>query len=224
MIFATPLIKHMYLCANTLCLIVGLIMVLLCALFMDSVQNLHLIYCILGILAGLLTALNSVVGYRAIKPPKAALMWLYCALVTIIFVTQMYIVTHFEATSIITTTVEAVELLWERELVKEGPMADIESRVGGNKIKELFHCCGLHNSSDYTSINLPLPASCFYDENDAWVHYNEGCLEKVQFAARRASNALSYAGYTLAVAQLLALIFAFVLILIYHRAGDYETL
>ncbi|XP_036218778.2 23 kDa integral membrane protein isoform X3 [Bactrocera oleae] len=220
MIFATPLIKHMYLCANTLCLIVGLIMVLLCALFMDSVQNLHLIYCILGILAGLLTALNSVVGYRAIKPPKAALMcfyisFKYCALVTIIFVTQMYIVTHFEATSIITTTVEAVELLWERELVKEGPMADIESR---------FHCCGLHNSSDYTSINLPLPASCFYDENDAWVHYNEGCLEKVQFAARRASNALSYAGYTLAVAQLLALIFAFVLILIYHRAGDYETL
>nr|XP_014088553.1 uncharacterized protein LOC106616428 isoform X2 [Bactrocera oleae] len=139
----------------------------------------------------------------------------YCALVTIIFVTQMYIVTHFEATSIITTTVEAVELLWEKELVKEGPMADIESR---------FHCCGLHNSSDYTSINLPLPASCFYDENDAWVHYNEGCLEKVQFAAGRASNALSYAGYTLAVAQLLALIFAFVLILIYHRAGDYETL
>ncbi|XP_039955527.1 uncharacterized protein LOC120771538 [Bactrocera tryoni] len=215
MIFATPLIRHMYLCANTLCLIVGLIMVLLSALFMDSVQNLHLIYCILGLMAGLLTALTSLVGYRAIKPPKAALMWLYCALVTIIFVTQMYIVTHLEATSIITSTVEAVELLWERELVEEGPMADIESR---------FHCCGLHNSSDYTSINLPLPASCFYAENDAWVHYNDGCLEKVKFAAGRASNALSYAGYTLAVAQLLALIFSFILTLIYHRTGDYETL
>lgn len=192
MIFATPLIKHMYLCANTLCLIVGLIMVLLCALFMDSVQNLHLIYCILGLVAGLLTVLTSLVGYRAIKPPKAAIMWLYSALLTIIFVTSVYIVTHFEATSIITTSVEAVELLWERELMSEGPMADIENR---------FHCCGLHNSSDYTSINLPLPASCFYAENDAWVHYNEGCLEKVKFAAGRASTALSYVGYTLAGSQ-----------------------
>lgn len=54
----------------------------------------------------------------------------YSALLTIIFVTSVYIVTHFEATSIITTSVEAVELLWERELMSEGPMADIENRVG----------------------------------------------------------------------------------------------
>ncbi|XP_011178824.2 protein late bloomer [Zeugodacus cucurbitae] len=212
---ATPLIRYMYLSANTLCLIVGLIMVLLCVLFMDSVQNLHLIYCILGLLTGLLTIVASFVGYRAIKPPKAVLMWLHCALFTIIFVTQMYIVTHFEASSIITTSAETVELLWERELVNEGPMADIESR---------FHCCGLHNSSDYTSINLPLPASCYYTENDAWVNYNDGCLEKVKFAAGRASDALSYVGYTMATAQLLALTFSFVLTLIYHRNGDYETL
>ncbi|CAD7013403.1 unnamed protein product [Ceratitis capitata] len=215
MISATPFIRQIYLSANTLCLIIGLIMTLLCVFFMDSVQNLHLIYCIFGLIVGALTVFSALVGYRAIKPPKAAWMWLYFALLAILFVIQMYVVIQYEASSIVATTLEEVESLWKRELVKEGPMADIESR---------FHCCGLHNSSDYITLNLPLPASCFYTENNAWTNYNEGCLEKVKFAADRASNALSFTGSALAAAQLVALVFSFILTLLYHRRGDYEIL
>ncbi|XP_053962412.1 tetraspanin-9-like [Anastrepha ludens] len=214
MIWAISLVKHLFWCANTLGLVVGLITALICVVFMDSVQNTHLVYCLFGLLVGLLTAVAALVGYSAIRPPKTAMMWLYCALFTILFVIQMYIVTHFQARNIVTATVEDIELLWERELVSEGPMASIESR---------FHCCGLNNYSDYTSTNMPLPASCFYTENDAWIYYTDGCLEKVKFAAYRASNALSITGFLLTATQLLALIFSITLTLIYHRTGEYEA-
>ncbi|XP_017483353.1 PREDICTED: tetraspanin-6-like isoform X1 [Rhagoletis zephyria] len=215
MLCSTPLLRHIFLCANTLCLIVGLIMALICALFMNSVQNTHLIYCLLGLMVGLVTALSALVGYKAIKPPKAAMLSMYCALFTILCVTQAYIVTHLAASNIITATVQNVELLWEREMVSEGPMASIESR---------FHCCGLHNYSDYTSTNLPLPASCFYTENDAWIYYTDGCLEKVKFAAGRASDALSIAGFLLTATQVMALIFSSALTLAYYRTGEYQEL
>ncbi|XP_067632172.1 tetraspanin-6-like isoform X2 [Eurosta solidaginis] len=196
MICTHNLVRRIFWCSNAFCLIVGLIMILLCMIFMNSVLDFHLAYCLFGLITGSLTVLSAIIGYGVMKQSEAMMLWLHCALVTILFLTQLYIVIHFQASNVITSTVENLHLLWEREMRSEGSMASIESR---------FHCCGLHNYSDYTIANMPLPVSCFYVENDAWVHYNNGCLEKVTFAACRASKALSVAGFTLNATQTAAI-------------------
>lgn len=57
----------------------------------------------------------------------------------------MYVVIQYEASSIVATTLEEVESLWKRELVKEGPMADIESRVSTGLQKKKYHMKNLIN-------------------------------------------------------------------------------
>nr|AAM29604.1 RH51444p [Drosophila melanogaster] len=65
--------------------------------------------------------------------------------------------------------------LWMKELVHHGAMQDLQQE---------YECCGDKGFSDYTSLNMKVPRSCFHTKDGihALYPYGEGCMAAVKRA------------------------------------------
>jgi len=87
-----------------------------------------------------------------------------------------------------------------------------------DELQEKFKCCGVHNASDWLTWNMTIPHSCCKKEIQVSVPdnttcpidvaYKDGCLQSFEDAIRSAYGPLGGVAITVAIVQLLGIVFA----------------
>ncbi|XP_033152241.1 protein late bloomer isoform X2 [Drosophila mauritiana] len=120
------------------------------------------------ILAGLVGCLGAIFG--SIK-----VMVVNLILLLALIASHIWKVSHYNETKQLDATEVYVMDLWMKELVHHGAMQDLQQE---------YECCGDKGFSDYTSLNMKVPRSCFHTKDGihALYPYAEGCMAAVKRA------------------------------------------
>ncbi|XP_016940362.3 protein late bloomer isoform X2 [Drosophila suzukii] len=120
------------------------------------------------ILAGLIGCMGAILG--SIK-----VMVVNLSVLLVLIVLHIWKVSHHNETKQLDATEVYVMDLWMKELAHPGPMKHLQQE---------YECCGDKGPSDYKSLNMEIPRSCYHNKDGihALLPYGNGCMDAVQKA------------------------------------------
>ncbi|XP_064540359.1 protein late bloomer [Drosophila montana] len=119
--------------------------------------------------------LAAVIGCSGAFLGSIKVLAVHLVMLVLLIGAHVYRLAHYNESKHVDTTEEFVMGVWMRELVHPGAMHQLERR---------YECCGDKGFSDYTSLSMRVPQSCFHTKDGvhALYPYAEGCMTAVKRA------------------------------------------
>uniref|UniRef100_A0A1A9W164 Tetraspanin n=1 Tax=Glossina brevipalpis TaxID=37001 RepID=A0A1A9W164_9MUSC len=163
---------------NIFCIIFGIIGVIESALELQKYNYGSLDYTekIVQIIMGVALVVSGFIGCGGSLNGSLKLLSLYIFILLMLMIGHVWKLWRYDESRVRNTIEVMITYTWIEELVERGKM---------NPLQYNYHCCGKRGYSDYTTLNLKIPDSCYRLEKNnkkAFYPYGEGCLSAVSSA------------------------------------------
>ncbi|XP_030387986.1 protein late bloomer [Scaptodrosophila lebanonensis] len=125
----------------------------------------------LGVAGALI--LSALIGCTGASVASIKVLVLYIILLLVMICAHIWKLAHYSESKQLAATEVYVIATWMQELERPGAM---------NQMQQEYECCGDKRFTDYTSLGLKVPKSCFHTEDGlhALYPYTEGCMVAVK--------------------------------------------
>lgn len=214
MYFTTKTYKIIVILINTICAILGSLLMWHGIWLIDSVENTKYDHgeelgAILVITLGVAVIIVSIYGTIVTVMERKGMLIYFAVLLILLLVIQFVLVSICHTaigTGVSDNLKQGFDELWDTKYQK--PNATLSF------YEEWLECCGKNNAEDYFLLDKVPPSSCCKDHNCAIIHnlYYVGCEEKYQEYVKSKINYFNVISWLIIITEFIGSIFTCVLI------------
>ncbi|ALC41253.1 Tsp42Er [Drosophila busckii] len=213
---ATATIKYLVFLFNALCALLGLGVIVVSSLALKDVIDETRPLIIFFIVIGSIVFLISFFGCCGAIKENVCLTWTYATLMLVLLIlTCVLSFAYLNRIDEKAVSKNTLDKAWDKQKNGTDAMSIWQSSL---------HCCGVNGSSDYTSANLAIPASCYAGNGTANATatppakiYTEGCLSSLINAYAKSLKYVKLFAWILIGVEGAAFLFATILAITFNN-------